>query len=827
MDIRSRVLVFISIVIIAMLFALSLFSTTITLGRYESAEYNQAERELVQLEKAFGHEMGALDIICRDWAAWDDTYLFVVDQNPEYAASNLVPETFGNLHVDFMAYVNRDGEIVYAGSYDPGRGIVTALPPSLYKHLRHGDPLISFLDSGESRRGILNLDEGPAMVASRPILTSSREGPINGALLMGRFIGEDELEMLKEITGHEITLQLVGGQDDAPDIAIAPVDGGLMRGSILLRDVYGTPALRLESTMPRELYRNGLESIYQLILSNLAIGLIFGILSIFLLDRYVLRRLVLLDESIRRISPDGPDEGVHLPGNDEFSHLASTVNELLMRLRAARRRLEESEQRYRAVIENQTELIARTLPDGTHRYANAAYCRFFGKREEEIVGHRFRPEIPAEDRRALQEHLSALRPETPMRTIEHRVIAADGSVRWVSWTNLGIYDESGRLLEIQSVGRDVTARRHAEEALRGSNRLMTDIIEFLPDATFVVDGEGRVIAWNRAMERLTGVPKADMIGKGNREYSIAIYGDRRKVLLDLLNGADSEAGERYVNLQRDGDRIYAETKYPVPLTGEERYIWITASLLYDAGGRRIGAIESIRDITERKLAELSLNRVNSKLNLLASLTRHDILNAITALQYYQFLVREKARDGEEEKILGKMEVLLSQIRELVEFTRDYQEIGVRATGWLEVSDLIESAAAQAKPGEIRIENRVKGLRVYADPLLEKVFFTLIENAIRHGERVTRISFSTRQNKNGIEILCEDDGVGVPPELKQKIFAKGFGKNTGLGLFLARETLSITGLEIEESGEYGRGACFAIRVPPGRFRMESAGGAPAA
>ena len=103
---------------------------------------------------------------------------------------------------------------------------------------------------------------------------------------------------------------------------------------------------------------------------------------------------------------------------------------------------------------------------------------------------------------------------------------------------------------------------------------------------------------------------------------------------------------------------------------------------------------------------------------------------------------------------------------------------------------------------------------YADPLLEKVFTNLIDNAVRHGGTVNRIGFSVREEGDSLIIVCEDDGAGVEEEEKRKIFRRGVGKNTGYGLFLAREILAITGLSIREVGTPGQGARFEIMVPCG-------------
>ncbi|MCK4269801.1 MAG: response regulator, partial [Methanogenium sp.] len=130
------------------------------------------------------------------------------------------------------------------------------------------------------------------------------------------------------------------------------------------------------------------------------------------------------------------------------------------------KRLEKSEERYRNVVEGQTELISRFLPHGTHVFVNEAYCRYFGKRREEIMGHRFLPSIPSEDQELVKNHFAFLTLIHPVDTIEHRIIMPDGEVRWQSWSDRAIFDEKGTVIEYQSVGRDITDLKIAEAAVR-------------------------------------------------------------------------------------------------------------------------------------------------------------------------------------------------------------------------------------------------------------------------------------------------------------------------------------------------------------------------
>jgi PAS domain S-box-containing protein len=218
------------------------------------------------------------------------------------------------------------------------------------------------------------------------------------------------------------------------------------------------------------------------------------------------------------------------------------------------------------------------------------------------------------------------------------------------------------------------------------------------------------------------------------------------------------------------------------------------------------------EIQERKRFEATLRLANRKLSTLSSITRHDILNQITAIGMYLSLAEEMVTDPTLRDHLKKIEKSTAMIQKQIQFARDYQDIGKNAPQWQNVGIVINSAIAGFDLGGIRVETDVGNLEIFADLLLEKVFYNLVDNVVRHGEKATVIRFSAQETDKGVTIYCSDDGVGVPESLKEGIFKREYYRNTGYGLYLAAEILSITGLSIVETGEPGSGARFEIRVP---------------
>jgi len=189
-----------------------------------------------------------------------------------------------------------------------------------------------------------------------------------------------------------------------------------------------------------------------------------------------------------------------------------TIRDITQR-KMAEDALRASEARYRCVVEDQTELICRFSPDGTHLFVNDAYCRYFGMRKAEIIGRRFRPVIPEEDRPVVEQALASLTVENPVVTTEHRIIMPDGSIRWQQWSDRAVFKGCQAPLEYQSVGRDITEQKRAEEALRTSEEKYRVLADMSPGMIYVVDLDGYVRFVNRAGADRFGREPADLVGK--------------------------------------------------------------------------------------------------------------------------------------------------------------------------------------------------------------------------------------------------------------------------------------------------------------------------
>ncbi|WP_321506556.1 PAS domain S-box protein [uncultured Methanoregula sp.] len=251
------------------------------------------------------------------------------------------------------------------------------------------------------------------------------------------------------------------------------------------------------------------------------------------------------------------------------------------------------------------------------------FYAFYGTTAEREGGHQLSAETYArefvypEDIPAVAEEIRKILATTDpgySGQMEHRIIRRDGEIRTIISRYAPIMGADGNVIKTQGANQDITERKQAEEARDESRQLFMDIISFLPDPTFVIDNDGKVIAWNRAIEQLSGVPAADIIGKADNEYSIWMYGKRRPILIDLVLHPDKDAARlNYTNIHWEGSAVTAQTEIARNGDGHKIPLSLVASPLMDAQGKITGAIESMRDISVIKEAEANLARFNANL----------------------------------------------------------------------------------------------------------------------------------------------------------------------------------------------------------------------
>ncbi|MGO9022255.1 MAG: PAS domain S-box protein [Syntrophobacteraceae bacterium] len=264
--------------------------------------------------------------------------------------------------------------------------------------------------------------------------------------------------------------------------------------------------------------------------------------------------------------------------------------------------LHESELRLRTILQTVNEGFWLIDNDTVTKDLNPRMCAILGRNQEEVFGRKIFDFVDSENK-AIFEQQMRLRAQGEVGTYEIALSRPDGSNVFCLFNSTPLFDGSGNKVGSFAMVTDISKRKRIEEALRRSQRQLADIIEFLPDATFIINNEGTVIGWNRAMEAMSGVSKNEMIGKGDFEYALPFYGSRRPVLIDLLFANEARKMEYYDSVAALGDGIVAESYVPETYGGKGAYLWGVATALFDEQGNVTGAIQSIRDITDRKRAQ--------------------------------------------------------------------------------------------------------------------------------------------------------------------------------------------------------------------------------
>jgi signal transduction histidine kinase len=373
----------------------------------------------------------------------------------------------------------------------------------------------------------------------------------------------------------------------------------------------------------------------------------------------------------------------------------------------------------------------------------------------------------------------------------------------------------------QELEREIVRRKAADEALQSTHRQLKDIIEFLPDATFVINSQKKIIAWNRAIEKMTGVSEEEMIGKGDYAYSVPFYGKPRPILIDFVMAEIAELEKQYDAVTKKGGTVMGEVFVPMTYEGQGAYLSGTASPLFDGDGNMIGAIESIRDITEQKKARDDLLQSQVQLHLLSSrlleaqeeerkrIARelHDTIGqALAALKFNVENIQYQMTHGQLEAASRLLEFLVPKIQDVIEEARRIymglrpsilDDLGIHATiGWycrehqkLYPRTFIETQI-DIPEEEIRDDLKIVIFRIIQESL---------NNIAKHSE-AEYVTLSLVRTEGMLELIIEDNGLGFDFTAVQK---REDGKK-GMGIAGMRERSELSGGAFYVQSLPGRG-----------------------
>ncbi|MFZ5651173.1 MAG: PAS domain S-box protein [Bacillota bacterium] len=626
MTLRKKTVVIIVITLTILLFILYAISRVVLLESFAGLEKKDTTKNVERALDAISNNIATLNSEAADWAAWDNTCAFVEGNDDKYVKKNLPDETFSVLKINIILFIDSSGSIVFGKGFDLTGKTEVPVPESIKTHLFKNSPLVNHPDPSSSASGIITIPEGILMVASRPILTSEREGPVRGSLVMARFLDSREMKHLSGTTHLSLTVlapddpevpshikKALSGIKTDPPIEVSATGPDFVAGYTLIKDIYGRPGVFLRADIPRDIYKQGQASVVYLITYLILAGSVFGIVTLLLLEKAVLSRLARLSSGIITIgSTCDHTAQVEVTGEDELSRLGESVNNMLTALDKSRRELVLSEERYRNLVENSPDLIFSLNANGEVASVNQAGLEQLGySTADEVIGKNFTEFIHPEDREMTVRLLHSLI-ETKTETYKGfnlRMTKKEGNTIYAEANSVLLFDEKSVYRGLFGTIRDITDRRQVEEELSLQRAYFQQLFENSPAGIIIADINDRFITVNKGFEKLFQYT-ADEV-KGLQINDVIVPENQ-------LGEASAFSGEVL-----SGNAVHAET---VRKRKDESLVNVfIISYPIILGEKQVGLYAIYSDITERKQAE----------DKLKYLSLHDPLTGLYNRAYFE------------------------------------------------------------------------------------------------------------------------------------------------------------------------------------------------
>jgi len=503
MKLRTKTLIIISATLVGLVGVLYATTSTILLGSLRRAEEQHTRQTVKGVVNVFRQTQNDFSARFADWSAWDDTATFIQDGNQQYVQANLLPQALANLRVNLALFLNPSGKVVFGTGFDQKTQQKTPIPSALRQQLSPQNLLLQHPDPKSNRTGILLLPQGPMLITSQPIVNTKGEGPIRGTVIFGRNLDREAVKNLSKIIRLPLTVHNLNQAELPADfqavrdslsekepIQVRPLNEETMAGYTVLSDVYGKPALLLRVEVSRDIYRQGQSSQRYLMVSVLVVGVMFGGVTLLLLEKLVLSRLARLSTDVQSVATSGDlSKQVLVAGQDELSSLATSINKMLEALGHAQnqeqaylQQLQQAEEKYRSIFENATEGIFQSSPDGHFLSTNPALANIFGYTSPEEVIAKVTDigrQIYIDPNRRL-EFMAAIEERDAVAEFESQAYRKNGSVIWITENARAVRDASGKVLYYEGTVIDSTVRKVSQEALRylreQSDRLLLNIL---------------------------------------------------------------------------------------------------------------------------------------------------------------------------------------------------------------------------------------------------------------------------------------------------------------------------------------------------------------
>lgn len=809
MKIRTKILFAIGLTLLGLLGLLYACARLILLQNFTKLESELALNNLLRVRNEFSREQANLVMITADWSNWDETYRFLATRDHQYINDNLQIDTLQNLGVNLIAFYDRSDQLVYAQQRAPEAATPYRFPAAILHQIR----------GAHATSGLFATTNGIMLIATRPVLTSHHAGPSRGTLLMAQLLNDVELAQLQQTTRLTIAWQRFNLPQLPPDFqqarmqilrqpsaAVQQNHRNTVAVYCLLRDVNAQPVLLLRVSHARHIFQRGLASIHYYLGSLLLLGVIFCSLTLWLIERIILARLAHLSTDVNRIGIHAElSARVNLPGNDELSGLAATVNGMLEALEASqseltkRESLRESEERYRSLVEHSPDAVL-IFSERQCVFANATGYTLLatlypGVQGQQALRHTLPPQWLFADNESWD---ACLRLERSLRLDDGRTVELE-----IVTSPFTFQEKPAQ----QVILRNITERKRVEHALRTERAYISAAIDILPFPLCFIAPDNTVIRANSAWDSLL----KELPALGLREMELLNPNTMTRVPFDQRPSQRALRG----SLVQSAEGIFAT------LDGREIPMLIHAAPVH-VNGELVAAVLALQNIAALKEAD------HAKDEFLAVLS-HELLTPLTSiLGWSETAIEQPSVSARALEVIQRnarrQHHILDNLLDVSKLLHGKLFLITEPTDlwWLALQCVKEMLPAITNLRmQLVLEPPDERLPIEADATrIKQAIHHLLLNALKFSNEGSTITLSGIRKDARVQLVVQDTGRGIPPELLPTLFtpfrqlqrSEATG-GLGLGLTLIRGVVALHDGEVfAASAGHGLGSSFTIDLP---------------